>query len=182
MTHITIPFGGFYASIHDTLIGCMLENYFNGEDYSELDINYDLIHLTYINRYLELFQEFVEDHLNISIVKFHNIRLNSPQYYNFETDTISTSIANATATRLTKKFYKNSEFLTWLTDATESYDGYVSFYTLHDVLNNKDDMLIQYILKYICETIFTTDVYLEYYERNNISEILYDIEIELAHK
>ena len=182
MTYITIPFGGFYESIHSDLIDNMLENYFNDTDYSELDINYDLIHLTYIEHYLESFQEFMEDYLDTSIRKFHNIRLDSPRYYNFETATISTSIADSVVTKLTKKFRKQSEFTTWLTEATQSYDGYISFYTFHDVWENKDDMLIQYIFKYICTNLLTTDISLEYYERNNISEILYNIEVELAHK
>ena len=182
MTRVTIPFGGFYESIHHTLIDCMLESYFNDVDYSELDINYDLIHLTYIEHYLESFQEFMEDHLDTQIRKFHNIRLDSPRYYNFETDTISTSIADSIVNKLTKKFRKHSEFITWLTDATQSYDGYISFYTFHDVWENKDNMLIQYIFKYICTNLLTTDIYLEYYDTNSTSEILYNIEVELAHK
>ena len=50
---------------------------------------------------------------------------------------------------MTNHFKKNDDFLKFLKDRTQSYDGYWSFYTFDEALNNKDNKLIMYLLEFL---------------------------------
>ena len=81
---------------------------------------------------------------------FKNIKLWSPKYYNYDTDVIDCKIDTNQAQSLNEILKKDNDFLSFLKDRTTSCSGFVSFYTYDDVLNNKDNKLIMYVLEYVC--------------------------------
>lgn len=125
----TIPFEGFYESIHNYWIENAIESFASGEnnfaDPAILDkISETTDYKGLYNAYAEAYTHEFAQKFNIEL-KFK--LLSSPKYYNFETDKIIceiefsevTRIFNATDTDKLRKLIK---------DRCTSYDGFVSFY------------------------------------------------------
>ena len=77
------------------------------------------------------------------------MKLWSPSEYNFNTDKIDCQVNKSQSNKLINHFKKDDDFLEHLRDRTQSYDGYQSFYTFDDALNNKNNILIMYLLEYL---------------------------------
>jgi len=145
-----ISFGGFYHSQHSELIDHRIEMYENeGYINSWEDINYKETYEDYIIDYCNELSEFILEEYEIDI-DFKNLSLYSPRFYNFETDSIDCEVDKLQASKLNAYFLNDQDFIEYLNERTKSYDGYRSFYTFEQAKNNKDDMLIRYVLEYIC--------------------------------
>ena len=146
-----IEFGGFYESIHSHWIDRNIEsNYDNGDlpEYHYDNIDYQKTHDSYIEDYCRKFKSYILNKFKLNI-DFKNISLNSPKFYNYSTDTIYCDVDKKQAKKLINHFNKDSEFLEYLKDRTTSYDGYMSLYTYDQAINDKDNILIMYLLKYL---------------------------------
>ena len=141
----SINFGGFYESIHDGNIDHMVEAY----EYDFDHVDYKKTFQSYIDEYCSKLSSYINDEYQVDI-DFKNIKLYSPQYYNYSTDVIDCKIHTNQVNSLNEILKKDNEFLSFLKDRTTSCSGYVSFYTYDDALNNKDNKLIMYVLEYIC--------------------------------
>ena len=172
MKKININFGGFYRSNHEYNIDNMIENYFDSEDYSNYDINYKVIFYQYSKMWLSNFNEWLQDNkYTKKDIRFGE--LISPKYYNYSTDVIMGSIADSDIKIISKQLRKDSGFINYLTDKTINKDGYISYYTFHDVWDNKDNILIDFCLDYLCG-LFEDD-FMSYYDRNYGYELLYSL-------
>ena len=140
----SIRFGGFYNSIHDSNIDYMVEAY----EYNFDDIDYKKTFQSYINEYCYKLKSYILDEYLVNI-DFKNIKLWSPQYYNYDTDIIDCKINTNEINILNNILIKDDDFLSFLKEKTTSCSGYVSFYTYDDALNNKDNKLIMYVLEFI---------------------------------
>ena len=141
----SINFGGFYESIHDGNIDHMVEAY----EYDFDHVDYKKTFESYIQEYCYKLKSYINDEYQVDI-DFKNIKLYSPQYYNYSTDVIDCKIHTNQVNSLNEILKKDNEFLSFLKDRTTSCSGFVSFYTYDDALNNKDNKLIMYVLEYIC--------------------------------
>ena len=141
----SINFGGFYESIHDGNIDHMVEAY----EYDFDHVDYKKTFQSYIDEYCSKLSSYINDEYQVHI-DFKNIKLYSPQYYNYSTDIIDCKIDTNQVNSLNEIIKKDNEFLSFLKDRTTSYSGFVSFYTYDQALNNKDNKLIMYVLEYIC--------------------------------
>ena len=141
----SINFGGFYESIHDGNIDHMVEAY----QYEFDHVDYKKTFQSYIDEYCSKLSSYINDEYQVDI-DFKNIKLYSPQYYNYSTDVIDCKIHTNQVNSLNEILKKDNEFLSFLKDRTTSCSGFVSFYTYDDALNNKDNKLIIYVLEYIC--------------------------------
>ena len=141
----SIHFGGFYESIHDRNIDFMVEAY----EYDFDHVDYKKTFQSYIDEYCSKLSSYINDEYQVDI-DFKNIKLYSPQYYNYSTDVIDCKIHTNQVNSLNEILKKDNEFLSFLKDGTTSCSGFVSFYTYDDALNNKDNKLIMYVLEYIC--------------------------------
>tara|TARA_R100001163_G_scaffold43340_2_gene32708 strand:- start:400 stop:996 length:597 start_codon:yes stop_codon:yes gene_type:complete len=141
----SIHFGGFYESIHDGNIDNMVEAY----EYDFDDVDYKKTFKSYIESYSSKLESYILDEYLVDI-DFKNIKLYSPQYYNYSTDIIDCKIDTNQVNSLNEILKKDNEFLSFLKDRTTSYSGFVSFYSYDQALNNKDNKLIMYVLEYIC--------------------------------
>ena len=149
-----IKFGGFYHSIHSDLIDSRIEMY-EHEGYINTweDIDYQKTYKNYIDNYCSKLSDFILDEFEIDI-DFKNLSLNSPRFYNFETDTIDCDINKDQTKELNAYFLQDQDFIQYLNKKTQSYSGFISFYTFEQAKNNKDNILIDYVLEYICNEIF----------------------------
>ena len=183
-----IDFGGFYHSIHSDVIEREIEAAICDDDGiifddCEYEVDYNKTRHNYIEHYCWLFEDYLDFQYDLKI-KFKNLNLWSPREYNFETDSIICEITPAEHDKLTNHFRKDDEFLDYLTEATKSYDGYRSYYTIDDALRDKNGMLDVYILRYLASK-FENDEYHSFYEftdiefkylRNTWSEHLAELE------
>lgn len=162
--NINIKFGGFYGSQHIDIIDSRIEMYENeGYINSWEDIDYQETYKSYIDNYCSELSEFISDEYEIDI-DFKNLSLNSPRFYNFETDTLDCEINKDKANKLNTYFLEDKDFIQYLNKRTESYSGFISFYTFEQAKNNKDNILIDYVLEYICNEIFNEVAELNDYE------------------
>ena len=169
-----LEFGGFYESIHshniDNLIEYFIEDYNQenntNKEYDDFDFNYDLMHNQYIKQYCNLLENYILNEYNLDI-QFTDLQLISPSYYNYETDKIECKI-NKPST-LMDYFKTDKDFLEFLKESTQSYSGYTSHYDYNEALNNKNNILMLYIFKYICY---------EFEKDNYFDDIYVDIELE----
>ena len=159
-----INFGGFYGSTHSDLIDNRIEMY-EHEGYINTweDIDYQETYKSYIHDYCSELSDFILDKFEIDI-DFKNLSLNSPRFYNFETDTIDCEVNKDKVEKLNTYFLKDKDFIQYLNKRTKSYSGFISFYTFEQAKNNKDNILIDYVLEYICKEIFNEVAELNDYE------------------
>jgi len=161
MIKTTIEFGGFYESIHSDNIENLIEAY----EYDYDNIDWDKTHDDYIKDYCYVLSSFILEEYDLDI-DFKNISLYSPRFYNYETDTIDCEINNQQVNRLNEIFLKDNDFIEYLKERTKSVSGYMSFYTYNQAIDNKDDILIAYVLEYICNNI---------YDYNNMTAVEFEI-------
>jgi hypothetical protein len=169
-----IKFGGFYESIHSAVIDSRIESYYEEGNYPEYhheNIDYKNTNKSYIENYCSELENYILNEYEIHI-DFKNISLNSPEFYNYSNDTIFCDIDKKQAKNLIDHFIKNSEFLEYLKNNTKSYSGYISFYTFNQAINNKDNILILYLLDFLSDefnekTIVYGDIYFDVYLIND---------------
>lgn len=157
---VAIDFGGFYESIHMDNIDNLINSFWEDGNYPEYDwqnINYKKTYLNYINSYCGHLSNYIKSEYNIDM-SFNNLELDSPKYYNYSTDKILANIPANQIKELNSLMIKDALFLEFLKERTQSYDGYFSFYTYDTALNNKDNVLIMYVLEFICNK-FNEDLY-----------------------
>lgn len=150
---VSIAFGGFYESIHMHNIDSSIECLNSDNEYPEYNfdnVNYKKTHLNYIKSYCYHLTDFIKSEYNIDM-SFNNLELDSPKYYNYSTDKILANIPANQIKELNSLMIKDALFLEYLKERTKSYSGYFSFYTYETALNNKDNILIDYVLEFICD-------------------------------
>lgn len=178
MQDLQIEFGGFYGSIHENLVDSMVSDYYgddNGDISDEIidKIENRPIFVEYSKQWLDCFEEWLNDEFELDI-NFHFDELISPKYYNYSTDTILAKISNINKAKLKKCFINDRDFLAWLGDRTKNKDGYISFYTFNDAMQDKDGILSTYIVNFLANE-FYGDIFIDYYDRNNLSELIFNI-------
>tara|TARA_R110000751_G_scaffold123382_1_gene224199 strand:+ start:47 stop:616 length:570 start_codon:yes stop_codon:yes gene_type:complete len=147
-----IHFEGFYHSEHSDNLDIKLESFLewgneeteNEESY-DFDIDWKATHINYSKEYVKALNEMLD--LDLKFVS-----LNSPSYYNFETDKIEVSIKRDDILKLKREYNYKKEFVDYVNEQTKSYDGFMSFYKDFEAVKNDSEMNLVFIFKYIlCE-------------------------------
>ena len=152
MQQVIIDFGGFYGSLHEAFIeDAMWADDDGGESLTDSDenIDWDAVKNTYSEAYLDKLCEFTASELGMESVYINYKGLDSPSYYNFATDVIIGEISDEDSLELMNAIQKDDELLEYIQKRTKSYDGYISFYTFDEVLENKDNALIEFTLDFM---------------------------------
>ena len=127
----TVPFSGFYNSLHDAQLGRALEQLFSdratgcqvnsrlfNEAFSAVD--WGFVHVSYAGEYVDAFAE----EFNVSL-SFESLR--SPKEYNFTTDRIFAEISEDEVRRVFSEV--DPDDLTAIAkERFTSCDGFISFY------------------------------------------------------
>lgn len=167
MNKVNVEFGGFYGSIHEWLIDSTIESYF-ADDEGEIDydkVPYKDMTDRYARQYLDIFSEWLNDYYGIDIA-LHNSRVISPREYNFRTDIIEAELSDTDRKILIDRFIRNTEFLKYLREATKSVSGFISFYTFDDALADKNGVLTEYMLAWLCNN-FNDGEFNSYFDRHH---------------
>lgn len=150
---VLLDFGGFYYSHHDYALETAVENFclddmgeFNQSEYENID--FTALYKAYSKEYIEKFNEWLNDELETEIELIYK-SLRSPKFYNYSTDKICLEISEQDAKKVNSKLPENKDFLEYLKERTTSYPGFVSSYSFDEVMNNKDNVLINYILDFL---------------------------------
>ena len=151
----TINFGGFYESIHSGNIDRMIELNIESDCYHTDLIDFDNVdyrktELSYVNDYCAKFSSYIFNEYKLNI-DFKDINIWSPSEYNFQTDKIDCTVNLNQANKLNNLFLKDNDFLEYLKERTQSYSGYHSYYTYEEALNDKNNILIMYLLEYLAD-------------------------------
>ena len=160
-TEFNLEFGGFYYSTHSDRI----ENDIEMFEYDGESIDYKQTHLSYAESYLDR----INNELDLNL-KFKGI--DSPREYNFTTDKIICEISEKEFTKLKELYLTDDDFVDYANENSKSYDGFYSFYSGIDKIQEEDSILLQYLFRYI----LTEEN--EYYDNDST----YDFEYELIIK
>jgi len=132
MALVTLPFSGFYNSLHDSEIDSTIEQMFSDRDTgcernegleSALFVKCDFrqVHENYARAYAEAFgQEF-----EVAGLKFES--MSSPKYYNFETDRIFATVTKKELARIYRKVSR-ADLAALVAEKFTSRSGFISFY------------------------------------------------------
>ena len=97
----TIEFGGFYGSVHEAIVEGCVERAFcddNGiVDWDNVEVDWHECNKNYMHEWTTIFEAWLKDEYGISI-KFKNLELSSPRYYNYATDKIDCDLSKREAT------------------------------------------------------------------------------------
>lgn len=169
----TIEFGGFYESLHSSLLDQAVESFCMDED-GNVDMgmldDWDWCdsHYSYMLEWVQLFEQWISDEYGVKL-NFTECELKSPKYYNFETDTIDTTLTSREVNDILDKFADNAEFDDYLRDATTSRSGFISFYDYDQAKSNKDGVQLQYLFRFLADRFNEQDL-MDYYDRYNSYE------------
>ena len=127
----TICFSGFYNTLHDSELDTTLEQMFSDRD-TGCTINYDLynraldkmnwraVHTAYAKEYMDDFMRWLDLELEF-------VELNSPRFYNYETDRIFVFITEASLKRAYDRV-DTPALRQLVRERFTSRDGFISFY------------------------------------------------------
>ena len=159
-----LEFGGFYESVHSNIIDVAIRDSFQDDfnfdsfyDSNEYDkIDWNSVH----NQYSKIYIDILNHELDLNL-KF--IKLNSPRFYNFETDKIEAEISDKEFNKLKSEYLNSKEFIDYVNESSKSYDGFISFYNGIEAVKKEDEILLNYMFNYILLSI-SDDIEMALYE------------------
>jgi len=152
-----LDFGGFYESTIDREIDFCIENeidYYQEEKNLEIEIelsNYQELKENISKAYIDALNEalFYETGLKDEpTLKY--ISLNSPKYYNFETDTILTQMSIKDLKALLR-LVDRSKLADYINEHSKSRDGFYSFYDGFEAVKKDLSIFCRYFFNYLFE-------------------------------
>lgn len=158
---VRLEFGGFYGSVHDSVIIDMVDNYFYEEDYSDKSINWGVIY----DRYCQELCEIFGDKLGIPL-KFEE--LSSPSSYNYSTDIIILNVNDIDVSKVIDlvALDKIKELAKYY---STSRDGYIPYYSYEELMSDLERNL-EFALEILYED-FEYDIIQEISESDFIYHI-----------
>lgn len=127
----TIPFSGFYNSLHDSELDMALRDMFSDRA-TGTDVNEDLLQramekMNWRGAYVEYAKEYADDFGRWLELDLEFDELSSPREYNFTTDRIFVKISEESLKSAFAKVLK-PELREAVRERFTSYDGFISFY------------------------------------------------------
>jgi len=156
LTTFKLDFGGFYESIgSDTIERAIAfhfddsENggleYYDIED-SKLDnIDYKAMQEDYVRQYFDLYQQKT----NFNHGEYKGIE--SPEYYNFETDTILVEMSTAKIIDIIEECCSDYDVRDYIDEQSQSYDGFHSYYEGFEAVSKNPAVFMNYYTRYLSE-------------------------------
>jgi len=133
----SLPFGGFYESIHSENIDFQIDS----QSIDWETVNYKETYKLYSKEIVD----HINNHLDLDL-KF--IALNSPRFYNYTTDKIDCEINYIDYINFVNDNL-DSAARDYIIDACKSRDGFVSFYPDLQGVKAKPEILLQYLFEYL---------------------------------
>ena len=137
-TEFNLHFGGFYHSEHSERIDCM------AEALSIEDVNFAETNEEYIKCYINAMNGALD-------INVEYIALDSPRFYNFETDTARVIISPKDRALIVDGYSADAK--EYINEASSSRDGFFSFYDGYEEVIKDKSIFMEYLFKYILQDI-----------------------------
>jgi len=155
---VSINFGGFYESWHDDIceratawaVGAIDPDTgeIDGEALYSKNIDWWSVHTEYAQRWLDLFNDE-------TCARLEFVRVNSPRFYNFESDAIIAECSRSDLLALlkhTRWLGIRDNVRERMRDVTQSRSGYIAFYSYGDLFKSENrDIFAQGVCDAIIE-------------------------------
>lgn len=145
-----INFGGFYESIHSHIVNSVIANHFDHDDYYDVDdddidtVDINAMQEDYAEQWLEHYKEIIPFGIGY-------VGIDSPDYYNYETDKIIARISTTKVDELIETLEHDYKFVKWLDNNSQSYDGFHSWYTGFEQVKTNKAVFMTYYTDYLTE-------------------------------
>lgn len=152
-----LDFGGFYESIHQHMIELSIANHYDtdqiGVDYGDLydnpsfnenDIDFHAMQLDYAKQWFEMYKTHIFSHGNFDGIE-------SPKYYNFETDKIVVEINEIKVHDIIETSCSDYDVRDFIDEQSQSYDGFYSYYEGFDNVKKNPSIFMNYYTRYLSE-------------------------------
>ena len=145
-----LDFGGFYESIHNWNIENSIASHFDVDSYDDLSdddvdiIDFKAMRLDYAKQWFNLYYQNVFSHGDF-------IGIDSPSYYNFETDKIEVEISASKVNQIIEACCNDYEARDFIDNHSQSYDGFNSFYEGFDNVKKNPAVFMNYYTRYLSE-------------------------------
>ena len=145
-----LDFGGFYESIHSYSIESSIANHFDKESFydiseSQMDsIDFNAMQLDYAKQWFQLYYDKVFSH-------GYFVGIDSPEYYNFETDKIEVEISASKVNQIMMDACSNHELIDYIDTNSQSYDGFHSYYVGFTNVCKNPSVFMNYYTRYLSE-------------------------------
>lgn len=173
---IQIPFSGFYHSIHDSYIDSTIEYYldeYEGEALEKAqeafyDMSYKGVHLAVAKHYVQAYNAVFYDKYDIDLcLKF--VELDSPRFYNFETDKIFCSY-DAEAFKQVVALLDGEKVQNDLLEKYKTRSGFICFQsTIDSIVNKEYEVFAMDLLEMLLPE---NEVVEDYQYTDNINEVI----------
>jgi len=148
-----LNFGGFYESIHSHKIDDSISNYYD-KDIDDIyddpkiydQIDFKAMQKNYCIEWLDEYLKIVDNHNQLNI-EFKGI--DSPKYYNFETDKINAVINESIVDSIIKD--ANHDLIEYINENSQSYDGCHSWYVGFEKVTTNKAVFMTYYTDYLTQ-------------------------------
>lgn len=150
----TLHFGGFYESYLSHLIDSELEQTLEESSHEYLNISNGRHVTTELAKaYLDNYPEAIDSHARtITSFDLEFLGLDSPRFYNFETDSIKARIKFKDLKTLLRQVYEElgrENLIAFINENSKSYDGFHSFYEGFEAVKADLSIFLQYLFRFI---------------------------------
>lgn len=164
MGKVTINFGGFYGSIHDSIVeqqvAYSLENGVDDNGNINNDVLFDVLAETWKKAQNSYANKWLNNVLNYELeTSFKFDCIDSPRFYNYSTDVIIADYIqedfNKTIEYINNEGLKD-EVTNIVSEITTSRSGYIPFYSKDEVLSD-NDLYLECMLDVVIEHLIYED-------------------------
>ena len=159
LTTFRLDFGGFYESIGSDTIERAIALHFDdselgGLEYHDIDedkldnIDYKAMQDDYARQYFDLYQQKINKPI---FNHFVYAGIESPQYYNFETDTILVQMSTVKIIDMIEHCSSDYEIRDYIDEQSQSCSGFHSYYEGFDEVVKNPAVFMNYYTRYLSE-------------------------------
>lgn len=171
-----IPFEGFYYSIYESMVDDIINNeidegYLKNDD----DINYKSIFEAMAQSIFDNIIEIFVDESNIKKLQYDHIKyegLSSPKYYNYSTDKLMAEIEYNNYSLIYGKYIINDNFVNYVSEASKSRDGFISFYEGINHVASEPAIFLEYLFEWFVLNEYRDEIINK--TTDNLHEIIYN--------
>lgn len=152
-----LDFGGFYESTHSFNIDLAIANYYDyegiGLDYGDIqehpdfdvnNIDFNAMQLDYAKQWFDLYYNEIFPHGSFDGIE-------SPEYYNYETDKIVVEISESKVHDIIEASCEDYDIRDFIDEQSQSYDGFYSYYEGFDNVKKNPSVFMNYYTRYLSD-------------------------------
>tara|TARA_B100000767_G_C19471404_1_gene412274 strand:+ start:57 stop:623 length:567 start_codon:yes stop_codon:yes gene_type:complete len=156
LTTFKLDFGGFYESLGSWEIEQSIAQHFDdselgGLEYHDIDedklenIDFKAMQEDYARQYFDIYKQ------KTNFNRGDYVGVESPEYYNYETDTILVEMSTASIIDIIDECHSDYDVRDYIDENSQSYDGFNSYYQGFDEVIKNPAVFMNYYTRYLSE-------------------------------